>query len=194
MTDQRIAPMSSARMNATNRRIERFADWVGLFERYFTGCLLIAMTSLYVLNIFVRAVVPTYASAFAWIDDAARYMMIGVVFLASGIALETGRHVSVNILQQYLPSKILSVLFKAIDVVGLFFSIGMSYLSLNLAVFVAGTGEVSPTLGIPTFVLYVAPCLGFLLLAVRYLLRIFGLRDARRNPESPLWLRGEQGI
>lgn len=186
--------MNGHRIDTAKRRIERFADWLGVIERYFTGSLLIAMTALYVFNIFVRAVLPAYASAFAWIDDAARYMMIGVVFLASGIALEAGRHVSVNIMHQYFPRQIVSVLFKTIDFVGFFFSIGVAYLSLNLAIFVAGTGEVSPTLGVPTFILYVAPCLGFLLLAIRYLLRIFGLRDARRDPTQPNWLGSERSI
>lgn len=183
--------MNSDYINVIHRRIGRFVDGLSLVERYFTGSLLIAMTALYVFNIFVRTVFPTYASDVAWVDDAARYMLIWVVFLAAGIALEAGRHVSVNIMHQYFSARIVSVLFKMIDFVGFFFSIGVAYFSLSLAVFVAGTGEVSPTLGVPVFVLYVAPCLGFLLLAFRYLLRIFGLRDARRDPQRPLWLGSE---
>lgn len=149
---------------------------------------MIVMTGLYALNIFVRMVVPTYASTFAWIDEAARYMMVWVVFLASGTTLEVGRHISVNIAQQYMPPRLLAVVFKAIDIVGFAFSLGAAYLSAKLAIFVAGTGQVSPTLGVPAYILYVAPGLGFLLLAFRYLLRLAGLRDARRDTERPLWL------
>lgn len=183
--------MNSDSINVTHRRIERFVDGLGLVERYFAGSLVIAMTALYVFNIFVRVVFPTYASDVAWVDDAARYMLIWVVFLAAGITLEAGRHVSVNIMHQYFSARVVSVLFRIIDFVGFFFSIGVAYFSLSLAVFVARTGQVSPTLGVPVFVLYVAPSLGFLLLAFRYLLRIFSLRDARRNPRRPLWLGSE---
>ena len=182
--------MNSQRIAAARRRIERSADWLGLFERYFVGLLMIAMTGLYAFNIFVRMLLPTYASAVAWIDEAARYMMVWVVFLAAGITLEVGRHVTVNIGHQTIPPRFLSILFKLIDVVGLIFSIGAACFSLNLVIFVAGTGQVSPTLAVPTFILYVAPFIGFLLLAFRYLLRIGGLRDARRDPTQPAWLGG----
>ncbi|HET8721148.1 MAG TPA: TRAP transporter small permease subunit [Nitrospira sp.] len=175
-------------MSEVSRRVERVAGWLSLVERYFTGTLLIAMTALYALNIFVRMVLPMYASKIAWIDEATRWMMIWVVFVAAGIALEVGRHVSVNIAHNYMPERLLSVVFKVIDVVGLVLALGVAYFSFNLAVFVAGTGQVSPTLGISTAILYVAPCIGFSLLALRYLLQVVGLRDMRRDPKRPAWL------
>lgn len=184
--------MSNHRTTVVRRRIERSVDWLGLIERYFVGLLMIAMTGLYAFNVFVRMFFPTYASAVAWIDEAARYMMVWVVFLAAGITLEVGRHVTVNIAHQKIPSRFLPILLKFIDGTGLIFSIGASLFSLNLAIFVAGTGQVSPTLGVPTFILYVAPFIGFLLLAFRFLLRIGGLRDARQDPAQPAWLGGER--
>ena len=179
--------MLDERKNEVSRRIERAVDWLSLVERYFTGLLLVAMTGLYTLNIVVRVVLPTYASELAWIDEASRWMMVWVVFVAAGIALEVGRHVTVNVAHNYMPQLLLSVLFKVIDVVGLVFSVGIAFFSFNLAVFVAGTGQVSPTLGVSTAILYVAPCIGFALLALRYLLQVAGLRDMRRDPKKPAW-------
>lgn len=170
-----------------SRRIERVVGWLSLVERYFTGLLLVAMTGLYTLNIFVRIALPTYASKLAWIDEASRWMMVWVVFVAAGVAFEVGRHVSVNIAHNYMPQRLLTGLFKAIDVVGLVFSVAIAVFAFNLAVFVAGTGQVSPTLGVSTAILYVAPCIGFALLALRYLLQIAGLRDMRRDPQKPAW-------
>jgi TRAP-type C4-dicarboxylate transport system permease small subunit len=183
--------MSDEYIASVGRRIERSAACLLFVERYFVGSLMITMTGLYALNIFVRMLLPTYASAFAWIDEAARYMMVWIVFLASGAALEVGRHISVNIAQQYMPPRVLAVVFKIVDVVGFAFSLGAAYLSANLAIFVAGTGQMSPTLGVPAYLLYVAPTVGFLLLAFRYLLRLAGLRDARRKSDRPSWIRNE---
>jgi TRAP-type C4-dicarboxylate transport system permease small subunit len=179
--------MRDKRKNEVSRRIERAVDWLSLVERYFTGLLLVTMTGLYTLNIVVRMVLPTYASELAWIDEASRWMMVWVVFIAAGIALEVGRHVSVNIAHNYMPQRMLSALFKLIDVVGLVFSVGIAFFSFNLAVFVAGTGQVSPTLGVSTAILYVAPCIGFALLALRYFLQVAGLRDMRLDPKKPAW-------
>lgn len=180
--------MNALRKDTISRRIKRTVGWLSTVERYFAGSLLIVMTGLYSLNIFVRTFFSTSASSFAWIDEAARYMMVWVVFIAAGVALEVGRHVSVNIAHDYMPPRLLSPLFKLIDVVGFLLSVGVAWFSFNLAIFVAGTGQVSPTLGVPTAILYFAPCIGFASLAFRYLLQIIGLRDMRRDPERPAWL------
>ena len=180
--------MNALRKDTISRRIKRTAGWLSTVERYFAGSLLIVMTGLYSLNIFVRTFFSTSASSFAWIDEAARYMMVWVVFIAAGVALEVGRHVSVNIAHDYMSPRLLSPLFKLIDVVGFLLSVGVAWFSFNLAIFVAGTGQVSPTLGVPTAILYFAPCIGFASLAFRYLLQMIGLRDMRRDPERPAWL------
>lgn len=180
--------MNALRKDNISRRIERAAGWLSTVERYFAGSLLIVMTGLYSLNIFVRTVFPTSASSFAWIDEAVRYMMVWVVFTAAGVALEVGRHVSVNIAHDYMPPRLLTPLFKVIDIVGFVLSVGVAWFSFNLAMFVAGTGQVSPTLGVPTALLYFAPCIGFASLAFRYLLQVAGLRDMRRDPKRPDWL------
>lgn len=182
--------MRSEVINMIKRRIARSADIIGLVERYVTAVMMIVMTALYAFNVLVRLFFPLYASAFAWIDEAARYLMIWVVFLAAGITLEVGRHVCVDIAYNLLPQRVVRSMFSVIDVVGFVFSLAASYYSLSLVLFVASTGQISPTLGIPAFVLYAAPFIGFLLLAFRYLLRLTNIRDARRSPVKAEWLGG----
>lgn len=171
----------------------RIADWLGCAERYGAAGVLIAMTALYAFNVLVRALAPAYASAFAWIDEAVRYLLVWLVFLAAGITLELGRHVSVDVIRGRVPPALERVLFGVIDLVGLVFAVGAAIVALDLALFVRGTGQISPTLGVPTYVLYVAPVLGFVSLAFRYLLRMLSVRDARRWPVTPTWLESGEG-
>ncbi|TAK81417.1 MAG: TRAP transporter small permease [Betaproteobacteria bacterium] len=148
------------------------------------------MTGLYAFNVLVRSLAPSYASEIAWIDEAARYAMIWVVFLATGISLEVGRHVSVDLLRGRLARAQERVLFALIDVVGLAFCAAASVVALRLAWFVRESGQLNPTLGVPTYVLYLAPAYGLASMALRFLLRLLGLRDARRRPVAPAWLEG----
>jgi C4-dicarboxylate transporter DctQ subunit len=174
------------------RRIAWSADILGIIERYTAAILTIVMTALYALNVLIRLFLPTYASAFAWIDEAARYLMIWVVFLAAGLTLEVGRHVSVDIAHALLSPRTVRILLVIIDVVGFVFSVGAAFYSLKQALFVAGTGQISPTLGVPTYIIYVAPFVGFASLAFRFLLRLANVRDARRSPVQAEWLRSAQ--
>lgn len=176
---------------AMRRTLLRCADYLGTAERYAAGGLTIIMTLLYGLNVAVRFFLPSQASAFAWIDEASRYILVWIVFLAIGITLEAGRHVSVDLIRGKIPEAAERVLFKAVDVVGLAFSLATMAISISLAAFVQGTGQTSPTLGVPTFILYIAPAFGFASLAFRFLLRLLSLRDARTQPVAAPWLGGE---
>lgn len=184
--------MSAEAVSAVKRRIERSADILGVVERYVTAFLLTAMTVLYAFNVFIRFALPMYASTFAWIEEAARWFMIWIAFLAAGVTLEVGRHISIDLIHARLSPQIARVLFKIIDVVGLAFSVLMAVYSINLVVFVAGSGQVSPTLGLPAYIIYVAPVIGFASLAFRFLLRLTNVRDARETPVQQEWLQGAE--
>jgi TRAP-type C4-dicarboxylate transport system permease small subunit len=171
--------------------IEKLADGWAVVQRYGAGLLLIVMTALYGFNVLLRSLLPQYAATFAWIEEGTRYMVVWVVFLGAGVALEVGRHILIDLGWKYLRPAALRFLFAAIDVVGVLFCALMAVLSFELATFVAGTGQISPTLGMPAYVLYVAPIVGFASLAVGFLLRLFRLRDARVSPPKAEWLGGD---
>ena len=168
----------------------RLADILGTAERYGAAALLIVMTILYGFNVLVRALAPAYASHLAWVDEAARYMLVWVVFLAAGITLEVGRQVSVDVLRARLRKGQERALFVLIDAIGLAFCLGAAVVALQLARFVMDTGQISPTLGVPTYILYLAPAFGFASMAFRFLLRLLRVRDARRQAPQAAWLGG----
>jgi C4-dicarboxylate transporter DctQ subunit len=166
------------------------ADVLGAAERYGAAALLIAMTFLYGFNVLVRSLAPAYSSELAWVDEAARYMLVWVVFLAAGITLEVGRQVSVDLIRGRLRPSHERILFAFVVVVGLVFCLGAAVIAVQLTRFVMGTGQMSPTLGVPTYILYIAPALGFASMAFRFLLRLLGVRDARLKPATAAWLGG----
>jgi TRAP-type C4-dicarboxylate transport system permease small subunit len=174
------------------RSLSAIADVWGAVQRYGAALLMVFMTALYGFNVIVRTVLPQFASAFAWIDEAARYVMVWIVFLAAGIALEVGRHVLVDLLWRWLGPQAQRWLFALIDLVGLAFCLLMVVLSVQLTLFIARTGQISPTLGVPAYLLYVAPAVGFASLAFSFLLRLLAVRDARRMPPDAEWMKGSK--
>ena len=172
------------------RSIEAAADAWGAVQRYGAAFIMIVMTALYGFNVLVRTILPQYAATFAWIEEGARYMLVWVVFLAAGITLEVGRQVSVDLIRRRLGALQERLLFALIDVVGFVSCLGAALIAVHLTRFVMGTGQMSPTLGVPTYVLYIAPAFGFFSMAFRFLLRLLSVRDARRNPPTAAWLGG----
>ena len=175
----------AARNVVIKRSIQAIAGGLVAAQRYAAAIFMIVMTGLYGFNVLARTFLPKLAGSLAWIDDAARYLMIWVVFLAVGAALASGQHIIVDLMWRRLGTSARRLIFTLIDLTGFLFSALMVVLSVQLTIFIAGTGQISPTLELPTYILYIAPVIGFASLAMIFLLRVFGFCDARRKQPDP---------
>ena len=171
----------------------RLADILGTAERYGAAGLLVTMTFLYGFNVLVRALLPAYASAFAWVDEARRNLLGWLVFVPPGLPLGGGRPFWVPQTGGRRPPRHERLLFALIDVVGFAACAGASYLAVQMTLFVMDTGQTSPTLGMPIYLIYIAPAFGSASMAFRFLLRLLSVRDARRQPPAGAWLGSRAG-
>lgn len=149
------------------RRTER-AVLVGIF---------LSMVALFTLGVVAREIGGTFASQFAWVEEAVRLMNVFLVFLGLGLALERGRHICIDALHPKFPPTVTKLLRKLIDLTGVCFSLYLAWLGVALVQFVLKTGQRSPTLDILMGYVYLAPVIGFVLLALRFGLSFFGLFD-----------------
>lgn len=144
-------------------------------ERTFIVSLFLTMVTLFVWNVIAREIGGTFASKFAWIEEAVRYMNSFLVFMTLGLALEQGRHVGIDTIRNKLTGLSQIIVLKLIDISGFVFSITLAWLGYGLVKFVLMTGQRSPTLDVPVGYLYLAPVAGFGLLALRFALSFFGI-------------------
>lgn len=153
-------------------------------EFFLSATIMLIMVALYCSAIVVREFAPSYASQVAFVDEATRYFMVWMVFVALGLALARGRHIAMNVFQERMPDRFLRLLRKLIDLVGLGFALYVAWIGFDIARQVAATGQVSPTLGISTGILYASMPIGFGLLALRYGLSLFGVIDRWRADDD----------
>jgi len=167
-------------MSPNSKLSKALAAWSSL-ERIALAALMLIMVALYVTGVVVRELIPAYARNFAWIDEAARYLMVWLVFLSLGLALAEGRQIAMtSFLERMSPGAQLWIR-RAIDLSGLVLSLYVAWFGLQMAQTVGRTGQMSPTLGVPAALLYYALPVGFLLLALRYAMSLFGLIDRWSN-------------
>ncbi|QDL94558.1 TRAP transporter small permease (plasmid) [Paroceanicella profunda] len=148
-----------------------------LAERSALVAIFLTMVGLFALNVAARQWGGDLATDLAWIDEAVRILNLFLVFLAAGLALERGRHVSVHTWRDRLAARTRLPLRRVIDALGLVFSLYVAWLGLKMTLFVFATGQRSPTLGLAMGWIYVAPTAGFALLALRYGLNLAGVTD-----------------
>ncbi len=146
-------------------------------ERIAAVSIFLSMVVLYFTNVLARQVGGTFASDFAWVEEAVRLMSLFLVFFSVGLALEKGRHAGVHTWRDRIARASGLPLRKVIDAVGFVFCVYLVYLSYQMTAFVYGMGQKSPTLNVPVFWIYLAPTTGFALMALRYALSFFGRID-----------------
>lgn len=154
-------------------------------ERTLLVSIFLTMVGLYFFNVLAREFSGSFASRFAWIEEAVRLLNIFLVFLGLGLALERGLHVGIDTFRDRLPDRMRRPLLKVVDLCGVLFSAYLAWLGIGLVRFVLMTGQRSPTLELPMGWIYAAPVAGFALLGLRFALSLFGAID-RFQPADPL--------
>ena len=156
--------------------MEKIEDWL-------LATIMMAMVALYAGSIAIRALVPAWSRNVAWVDEGTRYLMVWLVFLALGVALQRGRQIAMTSFVDPLPPTARLWIGRTIDLVGLIFCLYITWVGAQMTGIVGATGQRSPTLGISAAWLYAALPVGFFLLAIRYGLSLFGAID-RRAPSN----------
>jgi C4-dicarboxylate transporter DctQ subunit len=146
-------------------------------ERAFIAVILIAMSALFFVNVLVRQFAPSLLAQVAWIEEATLFALAWLVFVGLGIALERRRHIAMTVFLDGRPRLDAAVIQKIINLAGLAFSVFLTKVSVELALFIWDSGQVSPTLGVSVVGLYAPLPIGFALLSLRYLLELFGVQD-----------------
>jgi|APTNR8051073442_1049403.scaffolds.fasta_scaffold118413_1 TRAP-type C4-dicarboxylate transport system permease small subunit len=169
----------------TGARVVALLKQVQACQGFVLGLLMIAMTFGYAGNVLVREIAPSLAPHLAWIDEISLFCLVWIVFLAAGLALESGRHISMRMLLSRFPPSAQRATKFAINLLGLLFSLYMVKVGAEITLFVARSGQASPTLGISVAWLYWVMPVGFILLAAQYIVELIGWSDRFERDIDP---------
>ena len=156
-------------------------DLIRTAERFAAVTIFLLMVVLFFINVLSRQIGGTFASNFTWIEEAVRLMSLFLVFFTVGLALERGRHAGVHTWRERIARASGLPLRRIIDAIGFIFCLYLVWLGYQMTSFVFTMGQKSPTLNIPVFWIYLAPTIGFALMALRFALSFLGRIDRFAN-------------
>jgi C4-dicarboxylate transporter, DctQ subunit len=155
-------------------------------EGIILGAIMLAMAFAYTVNVAVRDLAPSLAPQLAWIEELCLFGLVWMSFLSLGLALEGGRHIGMRMMLDRLPPRSQRAAKIAVNLIGLVFSAYLAKIGYDITVFVANSGQRSPTLDISMLWLYIVMPVGFGLLALRYLIELVTPADRFAIERDPM--------
>lgn len=121
--------------------------------------LFVAMTITVLVQVFFRYVVQ---SPLRWTEEAARYLMIWLVLLGSGVAMRNKAHLQVDVLTSALPERPKRFFNTIVSILILTFLIIMTFYGFKVSI--KTVLQTSPAMRLPMSLIYAAFPVGGILM------------------------------
>lgn len=148
------------------------------FEENFMALIVLGVTVLLFVNVLLRYFSPLAhrygfpLPTFSWAEEAIRYCLIWVTFIAAANAFRRESHFGVDLIFRVKSVKLVKFI-RLLNDIGCFIFCGfILYYGVKMVVFNMGGGQISPALKVPLWIVYmVIPISGGLSMA--YIVRNF---------------------
>lgn len=134
--------------------------YVKKIEEYFVGLLILLVSVGLFINIISREI---FKYNFDGTEEFIRYSMIYITFIGMAICFRKGLHVGVDLLMTSLKTDRKRYLQLLINILALVFMIFLVKYGVDLVMFSYNSGQISPSLEIKTYMIYLAIPVGALL-------------------------------
>lgn len=146
-------------MSVINKVFNYLEEFVAVFLLIFTSFL-----------VFTQVVLRFgFNYSLHWGDEVARYLIIWFIFIGSSIAVREKAHASVDVLVTYLSVRLKLLVGILAYLVSVIFCILLIKSSMGAIENVMSYGSITPALGIPMYIPYLAIPVGSSLMLIRFI-------------------------
>jgi C4-dicarboxylate transporter, DctQ subunit len=161
-------------------KIDRGLSWC---EKMMAATLLLVSVGLIVGDVVLRA---GFSYALSWAGEATRFAIIWLVFIAGSIGARSSAHISIDFLAETLPPRMAYRVAQSAAVISSLTSGLVAWFGLSLAVQMQKFGQVSPSLEMPMWVIYLSVPVGAALMSLRFLQSAVSVNLAAARTQTAL--------
>ena len=148
------------------------------FEKYTAILSITGMCFFITLQVFFRYVLN---ESLVWSEELGRYLFIFAVYLGCGYALQEDSHLEVTILRHYVPYKLKYIIYFFNYLCIFIFSAYCLIYGIEMLNHLISTGQKSPAMRIPIYIVYISIPLGLGIMTIRSLEKIIKLITKQKN-------------
>lgn len=139
------------RSNEGDRVLAAAEHWFVRINRWLIIALMATMAALVFANVVSRYV---FNVSIIWVEELTQYQMIFITYLGAGLALREGRHVAVDLAQDWLPAPVRRFARMLIWLAMAAFLLALVWFGFQIVAFT--WNQETPVMNIPTGVPYLA--------------------------------------
>ena len=147
------------------------------FEAYLCAIAIAVMSVVVFVQVVFRFIVK---SSLPWSEELSRYLQVYITFFGTAYGIQTGAHLGIEAFTHLLP-KVLAILVQIVSmlVCTLILKLGVDIVMSQMA-----SGQVSPAMRIPMWVIYGAIPMGMAFCVIRYIVEIYHSVKNFNKPED----------
>lgn len=134
--------------------------------------------------LFINVILRNLGMSLTWAEEYARFAIIWITFAGCGAAVREKAHMSITALYDVSGERVKKVMLIFINICSLVFSLFMLYYGIRLTIKIFQTMQLSPTLQLPMWLIYISVPIGGALMALRYGETLAGLFGKAKDKEE----------
>lgn len=151
----------------------RFIDRL---EDFFCAAAILTTALVLFVNVTLRYL---FSASTSWAEEFIKYLMIWITFVGGSICVRQGAHIRMDFLLGKLSESARVKADRAVYLLSALFCGSMAAYGGQIVLFTLKTGQVSPALKLPMWIVYLAIPLGCGLMAVRFSQRAIAAKGGR---------------
>lgn len=138
-------------------------------EEYILVVSLIVLVTLVVMQVFFRFVINF---SIGWSEELARYLLIWIAWIAASYAVQKNAHIRVEMLKDLFKNKTKQIIELIVLLISFGFAVFLAVEGTKFVLTIRTTQQVSPSLGVDMWIVYLAVPIGGTLMGIRLIQQI----------------------
>jgi C4-dicarboxylate transporter, DctQ subunit len=144
--------------------------WLFRIEEALLAVCIISTTFVLFVNIVLRYLFDANTT---WAEELIRYVMIWITFIGSSVCFGRGLHVGIDFFLEFVSKKWNIVIGFFVNIVSMILMVFMLYYGMKLVQFGMNSGQITPSLRIEIFWVYLCIPLGAALSLIHLAINMF---------------------
>jgi C4-dicarboxylate transporter DctQ subunit len=136
-------------------------------DEHFEEAIMVILLALISCVMMAQIIARNIFNSMTWPEEFSRYCYIWTVFLSLGYTIKKGNMLKVGLVMDLLPQKIRRAIEIVVNMIILAISVVFFRHAITYTGIIYSTGQISPAMHLPMWIMYLATVLGFGLASIR---------------------------